>query len=63
MKLIPDKYKEFASSCNAILDNILKCREEELINLKRALSVDVDNGQETTLKADLEYIVNKLKEI
>lgn len=63
MKLIPDKYKEFASSCNAILDNILKCREEELINLKRALSVDVDNGQETTLKADLEYIINKQKEI
>lgn len=63
IKLIPEKYNEFASSCNTALDNILKCRENELMKLKQSLSVDVDNGQEATLKADLEYIVNKLKEI
>lgn len=63
MKIIPEKYKEFASSCYAILDNILKCREDELKSLKESLSVDVDNSQEIILKEDLEYIINKQKEI
>lgn len=63
MRLIPEKYNEFASSCNASLDNIIKFREEELVKLYESLSVAVDNSQETTLKADLDYITNKLKEI
>lgn len=63
MKIILEKYNEFVSSCNLTLDNILKYREDQLKNLKESLSMNVDNSQETTLKADLEYIINKQKEI
>lgn len=63
LKAITDKYTEFATSCTNSLDAILKYREEELVNLKETLSRVVDDEQESILKNNLDYIINKQKEL
>lgn len=63
MKVIPLKYADFSSSCNETLDNILKCRDLELKKLKESISNGVSNEDEDVLKADLDYITNKQKEL
>lgn len=60
---ITEKYNDFASSCNKSLDSILEFREEGINNLKRSLANIIDDGQESILKKDLEYIINKQKEL
>lgn len=63
MKIIPEKYADFSLSCNETLDNILKYREIELAKLKEYMSEGVSNEDEDVLKADLDYIINKQKEL
>lgn len=63
LKAISEKYADFATSCTNSLDAILKYREEELVNLKKTLSRVVDDEQEVVLKNDLDYIINKQKEL
>lgn len=63
LKAISEKYTDFATSCNNSLDAIIKYREEELENLKKTLSKVVDDEQEFILKKDLDYIINKQKEL
>lgn len=60
---ISEKYNDFASACNKVLDSILKFRAEELNNLKKSLANVIDGEQEEILKKDLEYIINKQKEL
>jgi len=62
MKVIPEKYNEFATSCNKSLDQILKNRKEEEARFKESLMAEVDDSQEKAIRADLEYITNKQKE-
>lgn len=63
MKIIPEKYADFSLSCNETLDNILKYRDIELAKLKEYMSEGVSNEDEDVLKADLDYIINKQKEL
>lgn len=63
IQAITEKYSEFASACSLSLDNILKFREEELNNLKKSFENVVDDGQEEVLRNDLDYIINKQKEL
>ena len=63
MKIIPEKYADFSLSCNETLDNILKYREIELAKLREYMSEGVSNEDEDVLKADLDYIINKQKEL
>lgn len=63
LKAITDKYTNLATSCTSSLDAMLKYREEELVNLKEKLSRVVDDEQEVILKKDLDYIINKQKEL
>lgn len=63
MKIIPEKYADFSLSCNETLDNILKYRDIELAKLKEYMSKGVSNEDEDVLKADLDYIINKQKEL
>ena len=63
IKAISDKYADFATSCTNSLDALLRYREEELVNLKKTLSQVVDDEQAVVLKKDLDYIINKQKEL
>lgn len=63
MKTIPEKYNDFALSCNESLDNILRLRETELSRLKESFTKVVTDGQEDVLKADLNYITDKQKNL
>jgi len=63
LKAITEKYDGFASSCNQSLDSILDFREEELRNLKKSFANVIDDEQEDILKKDLDYIINKQKEL
>lgn len=63
MKIIQEKYADFSLSCNEALDNILKYRNLELAKLKECMSEGVSNEDEDVLKADLDYIINKQKEL
>ena len=63
MKIIPEKYADFSLSCNEALDNILKYRDIELTKLKKYMSERVSNEDEDVLKTDLDYIINKQKEL
>lgn len=63
MKIIPAKYDEFASACSESLDNVIKSREADLIRFKKSLASVICDDQEYVLKTDLEYIINKQKEL
>lgn len=63
IKIIPEKYADFSLSCNETLDNIMKYRDLELKKLKEHMSEGVSNEDEDALKADLDYITNKQKEL
>ena len=63
VEAITEKYNDFATSYNKSLDSILEFREEELNNLKKSFANIIDNEQEDILKKDLEYIINKQKEL
>lgn len=60
---ITEKYSDFASLCNKSLDSIMKFREEELCNLKNSFTNVIDDEQEEILSKDIDYLINKQKEL
>lgn len=58
-----ERYSEFASSCNKLLDNILSRRNEEKVRFVNSLNNTLDESQVRELRNDLNYITNKQKEL
>ena len=58
-----ERYSEFASSCNNLLDNILSRRNEEKVRFVNSLNNTLDESQVRELRNDLNYITNKQKEL
>ncbi len=58
-KAIPEKYEEFAFSCNTVLNKLMSDRRNEEKRFKESLNYEVDKSQEQTLKEDLNYITNE----
>lgn len=62
IKAITEKYSDFATSCNNILDDKLSSRAEEERLFVKSLNEPVDKSQENSLRKDLNYINEKRKE-
>jgi len=58
-----EKFSEFASSCNTILDNILSRRNEEKVRFVNSLNSALDESQVQELQNDLNFIITKQKEL
>ena len=63
LKTSREKFSEFSSSCNIILDNILSRRNEEKVRFVNSLNTTFDESQVQELRNDLNYITNKQKEL
>lgn len=62
LKAITEKYSDFATSCNNVLDDMLSSRAEEERLFIKSLNETVDKSQEDSLRKDLNYINEKRKE-
>ena len=62
LKAITEKYSDFATSCNNILDKMLSSRAEKERLFIKSLNETVDKSQEDSLRKDLNYINEKRKE-
>lgn len=62
LNAITEKYSNFATSCNSILDDILSSRADEERLFIKSLNETVDKSQEDSLRKDLNYINEKRKE-